>query len=152
MNTITECDFCERWLDDEEDLHPIYVGEQPTPEPVRASAQKPEMGEMQTVGYGPENGNIQVLGRSVDEIAAILDAVEGSNEMQLNVYRSVFEQQRFDGKLGFEKGEVGNRVKGDIEFEENKSLISAEVVVRPEGADREADMEVCGYCKEEFKK
>lgn len=138
MVELRECGFCGQFLDNEEELIPIYAGDPPKPQP--QTARGFVEADRQVIGRRGEMGEVQVLGYEVDEIAAILDALERSDMIEFETKRAVEEVRA-----------VGGEVKALAEATVDSSKVGAAVTVdAPQLSDPEPDLEVCRYCFESF--
>jgi len=140
---IRECDYCERMLDEDEDTHPIFIGEMPKPEVIRYTEHTAKAAKRETVAYGEGGGGIQVLGRPVDEIMAILSTIENCENIDLKTYNRVNSVESANVDLG-----SPNPTR--LSTTEHDDFLAAEITVRPKREDVEPDMKVCQFCKAEF--
>lgn len=129
------CGFCERLLDDGEETHPLYVGEPPKPKPRTARG----FAKTDRQVIGREFEDIQILDYAVDEIAAILDALERSRELDVDVKRAV-EEVRAAGT-----GEVMALAEATID---NSKVGASIAISEPRMTDPDPDLEVCRFCLE----
>jgi hypothetical protein len=126
------------WLDDEEEeLHPVYIG--------KGSIQKEfstgiSDADSKVVGYRHGSGlsGVQILERPVDEIEAILNALDNSSKIQLDTSRSIMPIHS-----------VGEYNK-DFTYDPDSTKTGAKIVVEHKD-EREPDMMICSFCMEEFK-
>jgi len=133
-----QCDFCNMWLDDEgEELHPVYIG--------KGSIQKEfstgiSDADSKVAGYRHDSGlsGVQILERPVDEIEAILNALDNSSKIQLDTARSVMPIHS--------AGEYNK----DFTYDLDSTKTGAKIVVEHKD-EREPDMMICSFCMEEFK-
>jgi hypothetical protein len=140
---IEECQWCEQVLDDGEKLYPVWIGSPPQPEVTRAKGFVPKSVKSETVAFGSEDGGVQVLGKPIDEIHAIINAIESCDEMELKTYRRVEEAFGVDRVTQNPKTEIESRTNTRVAQE-----VSARIVVKPTVKDKSPDIKVCKYCKE----
>ena len=142
---IVTCDFCDEPLEEDEELHPIYVGEIPSPKPIIAKAEKEKI-KKNIAGYKlDEYGETKVLSKPIDEIDAIMEAIEGCKEIEIKTARRVMEPVPLEQ-------EPDLKTTRDFGSSTNDSKVGATVTVRPEPPRVTPDMEVCKICKEEFER
>ena len=140
MVELTECDFCGQFLDDEEELIPIYAGDPPEPRPhtARGSAEIDERVIARTTGANHGMNDVQILGYTAGEIAAILDALKRSDMISIKTERAVEEVRAVSGevkalaKTSIDSGKIGAYVGVDA----------------PKLSEPEPDLEVCRFCYE----
>jgi len=139
MSLPDECGFCERVLDDGEELTPIYVGDPPESQPQTSRG----LAEIDRRVNGVNDAGfdqIEVFGYPIDEIMAILDAVERSDVIDIETKRAVEKVQSVSGQ-----------VKALVETTVDSSNVGAAVTVSPlPKSDPEPDIEVCRFCRESF--
>lgn len=153
-NMIDEemCEFCEQWV---EELHPVYIGEIPSPKPVRVTETTAKSKKSETVAFGSVDGDIQVLGYPVDELVAIINCLENSEEFHLNTYQSVFEVDSFPhAQRVIENSSSVQGIKGKVnsyDSEVDDTKVSAEITVEPKRENIQPDLLVCEFCKGNMK-
>lgn len=140
-----ECDFCGQSLEESEELHPLWVGEQPDPKPVfaRATEQKDRrvMGRSvsaRDAAHKPED--IQVLGRPMGQVLALMEALDGSDAIEVEYKEAVRELRTFGS----------TEPQKLVQTEEDHDKVGVTVRVDPEVERPDPDMEVCEFCKEKF--
>ena len=131
-----ECDFCERALDEDEDLVPVFVGTPEQPKSFAATGTAEKLPDV--VAYRSNNmDDVQVLGHSVDELSALLSAIQNDDRFEIDVCQSV---------------DMAGVVGGDPVMMEVP--VSDKVGVRLKACPREIhhvpDMELCSFCAESF--
>lgn len=136
------CSYCETAMEADEELYPIYIGSLPQAKSITLSENVPKSTTGETVAYKNEVNDIQVLGYELGQLTAIINLLEGSEEIDFQTYEKVMEQQGFpemsDGSI--------QRVK----FESNKNKVAASIKIEPEMEEQEPDMMVCEACKKEL--
>jgi len=144
-----ECDFCGQVLDEEDELHPVWVGEQPDPKPTfaRATAEKDRRVMGRSVRRRDDalpRDDMQVLGRPMGQVVALMDALDGSDAIQVD-YKDAVQELR---AVGSESPDA--LVETSFTAEEDHGKVGVEVRADPKVERPDPDMEVCPYCKEEF--
>jgi len=138
-----ECDFCGQWLDEDEELHPIFVGEPPEPKAVtaRATAEADQrvMGR-QVDNSGLPRDDIQVLGRPMGQVKALMEALETHSNIEVAYQEAVQEVH----SVGL--SEQPEAIVADYDSDR----VGVHVHVEPRSHNPEPDMMVCDFCKDEF--
>lgn len=132
-----QCDFCNMWLDDEdEELYPIYVGKSNTQKIYSTGISN---ADSNVIGYRKHDGlnGVQVLGYPVNEIEAILDALDNCPNIELDTDRNVTPVHSI--------GEFNT----DFTHDPDSTKTGAKIFVEFKD-EREPDMMVCSFCKEKF--
>lgn len=131
-----QCDFCNMWLDDDEELYPVYIGKGSIQKEFSAGVSD---ADSEVVGYRHDSGlsGVQILGRPVDEIEAILNALDNSSKIQLDTSRSVMPIHSV--------GEYNT----DFTYDPDSTKTGAKIVIQHKD-EREPDMMICSFCKREF--
>ena len=141
---LSECQFCGRILDADESLLPVYIGERPDPLPVKARATADK--QRKVVGRRANaDADIEVLGRPVDEISALLTALEASDHFSIDAKQSVAEL-RMVGETevsGFVEHSTSS-VQSDIDT----SKVGVTVRADPPSRTETPDLSVCEHCAE----
>lgn len=133
-----ECDYCDQTLDEDEQLHPVYVGERPDPKPIEARATTAKRRDV--VGYRKSAvDDVQVLGRPVDELTALIKALEGARGFEIEAKPSVMEVHEF-----------GDLQPQMVDAPANDSKVGVKVTATPDPPSDTPDMMVCDYCKNEL--
>jgi len=167
-----ECDFCGQVLEEDEELHPVWVGEQPDPKPVfaRATAEKDRRVMGRSVSRRDDalpRDDIQVLGRPMGQVVALMEALERSDAIQVDYKDAVQELRAVGSETPDALVEMSSpaddklqrelsRVKEDpnhvptFTAEEDHDKVGVEVRVEPEVERPEPDLEVCEFCKQSF--
>lgn len=153
MTDFRTCGFCERLLEDDEELAPVYIGEPPEPRPVRAAAtvpkQRESIGYKQTVGDnlsgGPLANDIQVLDLPADELAAMIQALENSDQFQFETSSSVHEPEPIM---------ANDLPAAELEPDRgrNDDKVGAEITAKPRPTSQNPDFLVCEFCEESLSK
>lgn len=141
----SECDFCGQVLDEEDELYPVWVGEQPDPKPVfaRATAEKDRRVMGRSVSGRDDalpRDDMQVLGRPMGQVVALMDALEHSDAIEVDYKEAVEEVYSVQS----------TSPEALVETHRDEGKVGAEIRVEPEVERPDPDMEVCPYCKEEF--
>lgn len=153
-----ECDFCGQVLEEDEDLHPVWVGEQPHPKPVfaRATAEK----DRRVMGRDTrrrddvrERPDLEVLGRPLGQVIALMEALGRSDAIEVD-YKDAVQEVR---AVGSESPDalVDMSAPADAKLqrltaEEDHGKVGVEIRVEPEVERPDPDLEVCEFCKESF--
>lgn len=145
-----ECDFCDRVLEEDEELTPIWIGGSPEPqgEVVRKTADK----VAQKVGAQARNGNTVVLNRDIGQFKALLDAVQSADMLTVSYKQAVMEEVRGvgseDPQALVEGGSLTDEPPSyDEAFNENHDKVGVELSIEPELEEKEPDLEVCEHCE-----
>lgn len=85
---MTICPLCETLIGPDEETREVWHSA-PEPGPVVARATTDL--DRRAVGYHEEGGRMVVLGRATDEIAAIIDALESSDRVEVETRQRVRE-------------------------------------------------------------
>jgi exoribonuclease R len=167
-----ECDFCGQILEEDEDLHPVWVGEQPDPKPVfaRATAKKDRrvMGrDTRRRDAVRERPDLEVLGRPMGQVVALMEALGRSDAIEVD-YKDAVRELRAVGsetpdKLVDMSAPADEKLQRTLEQvkkdpnhiptftgEEDHDKVGVEIRVEPEVERPDPDMEVCEFCKESF--
>jgi hypothetical protein len=144
-----ECDFCGQSLDPDESLSPVYIGEQPAPEPVVLYGTAPEQ-----AGYEG-----RFLGHSVGELSALFDAFDCERvELDMAPVGSTLPEPIPEGILRVveasdeELRDIKDHFKTDGGIPVDPSdRCRARVIIEPDPPDPEPDLEVCRHCEENFR-
>jgi hypothetical protein len=148
-----KCDFCDRNLDEDEELKSVFIGEPPEPETVGAYATAKK--QRKVIGRQTENSQlggsstVQVLGRPVGEIEALLKALDGSDVFTVNASQSVVEVNHNEEEL--RKMKTNPNHIPSFEETENTDKVAVEIEAKPEPCKRSPDLEVCEFCVESFR-
>jgi hypothetical protein len=156
MMSELKCDFCREFLEDDEELSPLFIGEEPEPEGVTSRVFVEEIELFARWGEVP-------LRQPIDVSNGIIKAIESSNNLDFEVRRFVegpfdcwsssnisnflddFEVEKVSDRLG-----AGMGVQEDVNLQEYEDVIAVRVEATPEKDKREPDIEVCEYCREKF--
>lgn len=137
-----ECDFCGQWLDEDEELEPVYVGEMPNPRTQYIEEVVDKGGTSHHLAHGPP----RVLGREPAEWKALLQALQKTDNIEVEISRHVYHPPQmvkvksdpenipeFDAHIDDEKAGVTIRIEPRLPFEPTP------------------DLEVCQFCAENFR-
>lgn len=131
-----ECDFCDRALDEDEELTPIYVGSPPGPRPAeaRATAEK----QRKVVGRRADpDSDLEVLDRPLDEIVALLKAIDTSDRFTLEAKQAVAEVYA-----------TGEEQPVQFDTDVNYDKVGVTLRAEPKPSNQVPDMMVCEFCAE----
>lgn len=153
MRELRTCGFCERMLEEDEELVPVYIGDPPEPRPVRTKATAPKQRER--VGYKKTVGNalsqsdplasdVEVLGLPADELAALIQALKETEEFQFETSPSVHEPVPIS--------EDPTDLPMDPDHGRNDDKVGAEITAKPRPTGQNPDFLVCEFCEESLSK
>jgi len=142
-NLVT-CDFCNESLEEDEELHPIFIGKPPKAKPVRIEQSQKKMEK--NIGYrsqskhgfehGMNNESMVILGRPADEISAILKGLEGHPKVRIDSGRQVVTPS-------FEMDDRSDQF--------NEEVVGINITIEPNQRIPSPDLEVCPVCEEGLK-
>lgn len=134
-----QCDFCNQFLDEDEELIPVYFGSPPTPQPIHLKGYH-DKGPSRP---GSTRRREAVLrGKEIGEYFALIDALRSSDLVEFDTYRSV-EEVKPSGEVSIEPNALQ---KLDSVINEQKA--AAEVRIHADFDEPEPDMMVCEHCEE----
>lgn len=146
-----ECDFCNRLLEEDEELTPIWIGDSPEPqrEVVRKTAEKTN----QQFGAETVNGNHVLIHRDVGKVKSLLNAVHESNTLKVSYKEAVIEEVRGLGDedpqaLIEDKSLTEEPPTYDEVFNDNHNKVGVKLSIEPELQEQEPDLEVCEHCED----
>lgn len=145
---IDDCDFCGRLLEEDEETVPLYLGEIPDPKPVVESKTVDKIPRKKMAV--PHHSNVdRLMGRRVDQILALILAVEGSESIDCDYGESVYEPDPSFGKIGGE----GETTLPPEDFDDgiNHDKVGVTIRIEPRRENIQPTMEVCEYCEKSFK-
>jgi len=138
------CDSCDQTYFEQENVksEDIYFGKKKSnTEIVRETAKK----QHKKIAYGG-TGNMQVLGYPVDEIKAILIAIEDLDTVNIETHRRVVRAVGGDAHpINIDTEEVHS-----MSYAENNDVVAAEIKSKPPEDNREPDSVICEYCKQKL--
>lgn len=145
---ITICDFCDRKLDEDEELTPVFFGEPPK-RSATVRGESPSVQDHEMNRYsGPESPdrtmmNHVLCGYRVVHIIALLSAISNTDKMQLHTYDYEMDVSHVDPTM--DKPELSPDGGIDHGFETNEKP-SIRLDVESGSVDREPALEVCENC------
>jgi hypothetical protein len=146
-----ECDFCNRVLDEDEELTPIWIGD--STEPQREVVRKTAGKVAQKVGAQARNGSRVVLNRDIGQVKALLDAVQSADMLTVSYKQSVMEEVRGVGSEDPQALVDGGSLTDDPPtydevFNENYDKVGVELSIESEPQEKDPDLEVCEHCED----
>jgi hypothetical protein len=144
--TTVQCEFCDRWLDESEELTPVWIGEQPEPKPI--TTRTVEEKDRRLIGKSkasPRDGTM-VLGRPIDEVKCLMAAVEQSPVIDARYKQAVHTVQAVGEK-------TSQQIAGANEFDSylDTEKVGVSLRVQPENDVPSPDLRVCEYCERSLK-
>lgn len=140
------CDFCEIAVEEGESLEPIYVGEQPKPNPHYLSAVE---------NRNRMSRSMQILGHEGESFVALYKALQSCPDIDLNISNVVDEVRAVGGEThfvtedGMEHGSIPDVT--ELETRRNRDKIGVELKIRPKDVRDNPDAKVCDICAEKFR-
>lgn len=146
---LRTCDHCGQMLEEDDELVPVWLGHLPKPsgERVKSVADK----NAKTIGYekgGVGVSTVEVLDKTVDELELMMDLIEKSDMVEMNIKRSVYEHRAVGGETHFT--EVNLDETGMTRFESHRDdmKVGGKLTVQPQRDEPDPDLMVCEYCEE----
>jgi hypothetical protein len=145
-----ECDFCDRVLEEDEELSPVWIGSMPDPhtEVARETAEKVN----KRVGANSVQGNPLVLGRPIGQIKALLQALDSLESVNVEykdrVMDSVYSIADTQPQAMISMEEEDTATIPSLDKEVNADKVGVSVTISPESHTPQPDLEVCEFCEE----
>jgi hypothetical protein len=135
-----QCDNCGRWLEPDEELESIYIGD-------KTDYVRPHSSTKQIVDRdGPGSAVPRLLGKEPGELKALLRALFENPHVEYDTYSRVMEHS--GEMLSFDESR-SMHPSTEVELDEDKC--AAEVLIEfPQSGPRDPDLEVCETCLHEF--
>ncbi len=129
------CDFCDLMIEEDESLEPIYVGEQPDPEPHRLNS------------IAAKEKSFHLLGNNVSVYTALYRALCSCDDIDLKLSEAVYEPNPV---MISETPSVSDDHSVDFDDDLNKDKVGARVTIHPKDVNTRPDANVCPNCAEMF--
>lgn len=120
------CDFCDIAVEPDESLEPIYIGEQPTPDPHRLEAVEQK---------NRQTNRMKILGKDSQCFLALYRALQSSPDVELTMSNVVHEMPN----------------PTDFEDAVNADKVGVRLTIEPKEAEVEPDAKVCDDCAKMFR-
>ena len=150
MNNV--CDYCNTWIDDDDETYPVYVDGQPTAK-ARATYTAPKLKEVaayESVEQSEIDDGTEMLDERVDFAKAIIAAIKESNRFEMTRHHAVTEESERKDPIF----QVGKEDEVDMielpSYETNRDKVRVDIVVETT-SQNEPDMMVCEHCRDELK-
>lgn len=130
-----ECDFCDRWLEEDEDLVPIFIGGPPEPKPwyVKEVVDKP-------------NTDVFVLGKTAGEWKALLKGLESQSGISVSTSEFVDEVTPENVRVS---GQTEHFDTPPVSRRDDKA--GATVKIEANTSEPKPDLQVCEFCAKSIK-
>lgn len=145
-----ECEFCDRVLDENEGLTPVFIGGRTKPKPVIARATAEKQREVIGCRTGSGLDGVETLNRPVDELSAIIQALEGCNAIDIDAKGAVKEVYTIGEREP--RKFVSESAKGvDFDHDVDRSKVGVTITTQPRERCETPDLEVCEFCAESLR-